>query len=88
MLWEFIQVFYLGVKMRFPIIYKELTEKEKLKRCKQFQRMIKDKNIQSIKKEGKQVIITYQNKQIFKCSGWLIDNSVIIQFSKRRGIFY
>ena len=62
-------------------------EKIQNKRRKIFLKMIKDKNIFKIER------VTYLNKeyyffhfmegQIFKCTGWIIDNSVIIEFSKK-----
>ncbi|MCK9281504.1 MAG: hypothetical protein M0P71_12840 [Melioribacteraceae bacterium] len=74
---------------RHQVNYK-FTEKQLQKRLQYFQQeLLKDKNIKSIKKENSKVIISYDDEQIFTCSGWLVDNSTILEFEKKKkGIFY
>ena len=67
---------YISKYQNFMV--KSITDKQKEARLNFFQKdILKDKNIHSIKKEKNQIIITYQNGQIFKCSGWLVNNSTI-----------
>ena len=58
----------------------EITIQEKEKRLKYFQNnILKDDDIKNIKIKDKELFITYKNNQIFRCKGYFVDNSIIIQ---------
>jgi hypothetical protein len=50
------------------------NEKEKERRLSYFKKeILKDRDIQSISIENNRLVITYQNGQIFKCSGYFVE---------------
>jgi len=85
-----IETFFTPSTTKYFNYIVNLSKKQLQKRLQYFQReLLNDKNIKSIKKENSKVIITYDDGQIFQCSGWLVENSVILEFEKKKkGIFY
>jgi hypothetical protein len=70
--------YLLGNYFWFIEKMKEVNEKEKEKRLSFFKRhILTDRTIDKIKKEDGKTIITYKNGQIFKCSGWIVDQTIL-----------
>jgi hypothetical protein len=58
-------------------------EKFQIKKLKLFEKLLRDKSILKIEKKNNTCFIYYENGQIFKCSGFLADNSSIDYFEKQ-----
>lgn len=59
-----------------------ITDKEKNKKIKSFQKLLQDKKIYKINRIEDTVIIFYENGSKFKCSGDLINEVTIKEFQR------
>ena len=59
-----------------------MTDREIEKKRKQFEKMLKDKNIYKIEMEDNKCCIYYKNGAIFKCRGYIVDETIIPIFNK------
>lgn len=59
-----------------------ITDKEKKKKIKGFQKLLQDKKIYKISRIEDTVIICYENGSKFKCSGDLINEVIIKEFQR------
>lgn len=54
-------------------------EKLQEKKIKEFNKFLKDKNIESVSYADNYWSITFKNKSVFKCRGYIVDNSLICE---------
>ena len=57
-------------------------EKLQQRKIKAFNRLLKDKNIESILFENEYWCITYKSKQVFRCRGYIVDSALICERDK------
>lgn len=57
---------------------KPVSEKEFLRRAERLRKISVDKNVESIKTENGRIEIKFNNGQIFKCSGPLVEEAGLL----------
>lgn len=62
----------------YDIIFEKQIEKLREKKMKAFRKLIIDKDIIKAEMKENKYILTFKNGAIFKCSGWLVENSGLI----------